>query len=66
MVVDKAMEISKSMLSIKQILKNGSTTLEGKERIRGSGKKKTNVTIADIDKVFFEIIKDNIAGDHMY
>lgn len=46
-------------------LANGSNVPEGKERVAGGGKKKIIDTIENIDNVFFEIIKDHIAGDPM-
>lgn len=46
-------------------LLNGSSVPENRERQVGGGKKKIIETIENIDEIFFDIIKDNTAGDPM-
>lgn len=46
-------------------LLNGSSIPENRERLPGGGKKRIIDTMENIDEVFFEIIKDNTAGDPM-
>lgn len=46
-------------------LLNGFSTPEDRERLLGGGRKRIMDTIENIDEIFFEIIKDNTAGNPM-
>lgn len=46
-------------------IKHGSTVPEGRTRRVGGGKKRIMEKIANIDEIFFQILKDHTAGDPM-